>query len=206
MARPYLEEALAFARELGSKGRLCSALYAIAALHRGEGKLAKAEALYQESLALARELGDLANVVVCLLDLASMSVANEPKERPREMLLEALEIVEETGSKPLVANVLRISAGLASFLGQWRRAAQCYGAAGAQSERFGYNRDPWDEAFLTPLVTQAREALGASAFAAAEAAGRTLSDDAALAEARAWLLELGNHVDTGSERRPTRTT
>ena len=89
--------------------------------------------------------------------------------------------------------MLPISAGLAAFLEEWRRAAQLYGAAIAQCEQIGLHIDPLDEAFLSPLMARAREVLGPAAFAAAEAAGRALSYDTALAEAHAWLE---NHPDS----------
>ena len=44
-----------------------------------------------------------------------------------------------------------------------------------------------DESFLAPHVAKARDALGLSAFDGEEAAGRGLSAEARLAEARAWL-------------------
>jgi len=62
-----------------------------------------------------------------------------------------------------------------------------FGVTQAQLEQTGYHRDPADEAFLTPLIARAHERLGATAFAAAETAGRALSYEDALAEARAWL-------------------
>ena len=51
----------------------------------------------------------------------------------------------------------------------------------------GYQREPVDEAFLAPLIQRTREKLGAAAFAEAESAGRSLSYDEAIAEARSWL-------------------
>jgi hypothetical protein len=53
-----------------------------------------------------------------------------------------------------------IFAVLATLFGEWRRAAQLYGAANAQLEQIEFQREPADEAFLTPLMAQAREALG----------------------------------------------
>jgi hypothetical protein len=43
-----------------------------------------------------------------------------------------------------------------------------------------------DEASLAPVIARTREVLGA-AFAAAESAGRALSYEEAIAEARTWL-------------------
>ena len=51
----------------------------------------------------------------------------------------------------------------------------------------GLPRDPADEAFLTPLIAKAREALGEVAFVMAKAAARALSCEEATAGARAWL-------------------
>ena len=50
----------------------------------------------------------------------------------------------------------------------------------------GIRRDPADEAFLTPLIENVRASLGAE-FGDAEAEGRRLSYEAAMAEARDWL-------------------
>jgi hypothetical protein len=82
---------------------------------------------------------------------------------------------------------LQVSAALGAFLGEWQHAARLYGAAEAQKEQIGYHREPADEAFLEPFIARTRRALGESAFAPAEAAGRGLSYEGALSEARAWL-------------------
>ena len=50
----------------------------------------------------------------------------------------------------------------------------------------GLQRDPTDEAFLVPLIDQARAALGA-AFEALEREGRAWSYEQGIREARAWL-------------------
>jgi non-specific serine/threonine protein kinase len=188
-ARRNIEEALTIARRLEQKILLGSVLGQLAELNRADGDLDTAEPLYEEALALAREFGELRGVIVQLLNLASVSIARGSGERPRGMLLEALAIVEQIGSKVLGASVLQIAAGLAAFIGEWRRAAQLHGAATALCEQIGYHVDPTDEAFVVPLISEAREALGEPAFAAAEATGRALSYDTALAEVRAWLQE-----------------
>ena len=71
--------------------------------------------------------------------------------------------------------------------GDWARAARLYGGAEAHSAETGIRRSPGDEAFLAPLVAKARAAMGAPAFSASEASGRSLTYAAALTEARAWL-------------------
>ena len=105
------------------------------------------------------------------------------------MLLEVSAIVDEIGSKPLAQSALEVCAGLAAFSEQWERVARLYGAVEAHTERTGLHRDPADQAFLAPLIARAQEALGAAAFAAAEATGRALAYEKAILEARAWLDE-----------------
>ena len=104
------------------------------------------------------------------------------------MLLEVLAIAEETGSKPGRAERARgLRRARRRCVREWSRAARFFGAAEAQTAQTGLHRDPADEAFLAPLIARAREALGLLAFDADETAGRNLSDEARLAEARAWL-------------------
>jgi len=54
-------------------------------------------------------------------------------------------------------------------------------------ERMGLQREPAVTAFLRPLMAQVSGALSPDAYAAAENEGRTLDQDAAIAEAGAWL-------------------
>ena len=87
--------------------------------------------------------------------------------------------------------MLEVGAGLAAHMQDWDRAARLYGAAEEQARETGLHRDPADEAFLAPLMARARNAAGAEAFAAAEAAGRALSYATAIDEARLWLTRRG---------------
>jgi hypothetical protein len=105
------------------------------------------------------------------------------------MLLDVLAIAEEIGSKRTGGSLLEVAAGLAASNDECERVALFFGAAEAQAAQTGLHRDPADEAFLVPRVARARETLGEAAFAAAEAAGRALSYDGAMAEARAWLAK-----------------
>jgi hypothetical protein len=158
-------------------------------IHRLEGALDAAAPVYEESVALARECGELRGLILGLLGLASVLAGRGSRERSRELVGEALAIVEQTGSKPLGAFALLFAAGIAASSGVWPRAAQLHGAAIAQCAQMALRVEPADAAFFSPLIAKAREALGAAAFAAAEDAGHSLSYDTALAEARAWLAE-----------------
>ena len=116
-----------------------------------------------------------------------VSIGRGSVDRAREALLEALAIAEESGSKPTGQSVLEVCAGLGALRAQWENAARLFGAVEAQITETGLHRDPTDEAFLAPLIATTRTALGQAAFAVAEAAGRTLTYDEAMAMARLSL-------------------
>ncbi len=186
-ARRHFEEALRLARRVQKYRELV--LLGLAALSRHEGNLDAAEPLFEEALTVLRASGSRVNTALAIIGLAMVSMGRGAGNRALTMLLEALAIIEETGSRVAGLDFLGISAGLGAYLGDWERAAQLWGAADAQAEQLGRHPDPFDQAFLVPLIARARKALGESAFAATEAAGRALSYEAAMTKARAWLEE-----------------
>jgi predicted ATPase/class 3 adenylate cyclase len=186
-ARVHLEEALALARELGNKREIAAAMNASAQLHRAEGNLDAAEPLYENVLVLARELGDRESVAIGLLNLAMVSIGRGSTESVPTMLLDVIAISSDIGSIPAGLSALDVCAGLAVKRKEWERSALFFGTAEEQAKKMGLHRDSADESFLMPRISEAREALGAAKFDAAEAAGRTLSYDDAMMKAQAWL-------------------
>ena len=195
-ARACLEEALALLRGFGNRHLLAKALHALAEFHRFDGNLDAAEPLYEETLVLHRELGDDNESAICLLNLARVAIQRGSANRARTMLREALAISAEIGSSLVGQFVLDISAWLGAFLGEFPLAARFYGAAETQLKQTGYHRESVDEVPMAPLIVRAREAMGASAFAVAEAGGRALSYEEATGEARAWLNQRSRAVGT----------
>jgi predicted ATPase/class 3 adenylate cyclase len=186
-ARRYLEQSLVLLREGADQQQVAVALSALAEVRFAEGDLDAAEPLYEEALAHCREHGDSANIAVSLLNLAMVSIGRDSATRARAMVLEAHANIEKTGSKRSGRYMLGVLAGLAAYLGEWTRAARFYGAGEEQGKKMGLHHPPADEAFLAPLIVRTRDALGAAAFAVAEASGRACSYEDALAEARLWL-------------------
>ena len=172
---------------MGKTHRLTLALTGLAELKRLEGNLDVAEPLYEESLALNRTLGDRDGTAAELINLARVAILRGSGERAKVHLLEAIAIEADIGSKYLAPWILEVSSGLAASLKEWEVAARFFAAAEMRLGELGSRREPADAAFLEPLIAKAREALGESAFAAAEAVGRRLSCEASIAEARAWL-------------------
>jgi predicted ATPase/class 3 adenylate cyclase len=186
-ARRYLEEAMACAEALGEPYEIAAALNALGQLCRVEGNLEGAGALHEKFLAAARALEDRELIAIGLLNLAMLAIGRGAGDGSRQLLLEALAIAEEIGSRAVGQSVLEVAAGLAAARQEAKRAVRFYGAAETQAAQSGLHRDPADEVFLKPLIAKAQAALGDAAFAAAEDAGRILSYEAAIADARGWL-------------------
>ena len=187
IAQQHFEESAALARELGDKSRLSFALNALAGHYHERNDLDAAEPLFEESLALARELGDQESIAIGLPNLARLLVEKGAAERVPRLLCEGLAIAGSIGSSRGLQNVLEVAAGLAVLRGDWRRAARLFGSAEAQLEEMGLKRTPEDDAVLQRRIARAREALGETAFAESESAGRTLAYEAAIDDARQWL-------------------
>jgi tetratricopeptide (TPR) repeat protein len=186
-ARVRLDEAVALAESSGNRREIAAALTALAQLHRAEGALDEAERLDTRALAICRELGDRESIAIGLLNLAMVAIARGSTQPARDMLVQGMTIAQEIGSKPAGQCAIEVAAGLAAMAAQWTRAARYFGAAEAQAAQTGIRRDAADEAFIAPLMTRARGALGPATFDAAERAGKALEFEAATAEARAWL-------------------
>ena len=186
-ARENFEEALALAQVLGNKRELAAASNALAQVHRMEGRFDAAQPLYENVVALARELGDQESIAIGLLNLAMVSVGRGRSDRAHAMLIEVIAIAGRIGSRPVAQSALEVCSGLAAACRDWTLAGHLFGAAEAQTAQTGLQRDAADEAFLAPLVAQARQALGAEGFAIVEAQGRALRSDDALAQALIWL-------------------
>jgi predicted ATPase/class 3 adenylate cyclase len=185
--RRHSEEAVALAEQSGERRELAGAINSLAQLHRAEGDLDRAEPLYEKVLVLGRDLGDREVIAVSVLNLAMVAIGRVSIERAQLMLLEVLAIAEGIGSKPAGQGLLEVSVGLAALREDWPMAARFYGAAEAHAAASGIHRDATDAAFIDAAVAKARSSLGKAAFAAAEEAGRALSYDEALAQARTWL-------------------
>jgi len=186
-ALTYTQESVELAREFGDRRELAGALTGLAQIHRIHGDLDAAEPLYGTASDLFRDLGEREGVAVCLLNLAMVSIGRNAAEPARDMLVEAITIAAEIDSRPLGQSALDVCAGYCAWCQEWELAARIYGAAQAQVEQTGMQRDPTDEAFLVPLIERTRETLGTAAFVNAERSGRSLSYEEGTEMARRWL-------------------
>ena len=186
-ARAAFEEALDLARKHAGRRDVAAALNGLAQFHRIEGALDLAEPLYEQVVAIVREIGDRESTALALLNVAMVYIGRGLGPSARKALVEVDAIAADIGSKPASQSLLEVCAGLASFEGDWARAARLFGVAESQNALTGMHRDPTDEAFLAPRIAEARSRLGSAAFSAAVDEGRLLPYADALAEVRVWL-------------------
>ncbi len=183
----HCREALHLANQLGNKRQIATASNALAQIYRLEGDLKAAEPLYEQTAVLGRELGDRDMAAVGFLNLAMVAIERGAATRARALLGEVLTIAEQSGSKPAGQSALVVSAGLAALAQDWERAARFHGMAERQAGTTGIQMDPADEAFLRPLMSNTRHALGEVRFASSHESGRALNFEEVIAEARSWL-------------------
>jgi predicted ATPase/DNA-binding winged helix-turn-helix (wHTH) protein len=200
-AQAYFEKAIDLSRESGNKRELAASLNGLAQLKRMQGALDAADRLYQQALALMRELVDWQSSAFILLNLAIVAVGRKAKMPARESLQAVLAISVEMQSKPIGQCALDVCAALAALWGDWKRAARFFGVVDAQMGETGYQRDPADEAFVAPKITQARKVLGTETFDRANSDGRGLSYDDAINEANVWLTSLADRGGDAQRRR-----
>jgi predicted ATPase/class 3 adenylate cyclase len=189
-AREKSEEALAIARDLNDERRIAMASNALAHLHRFAGRLDAAEPLYDEALGLSRKLGDHEMEAVGLLNLAMVAIGRSADAQAVDLLRQVLAIATETQSRQAMQSFFEVAAGFAASMKDWERAARLFGTAERHMNETGIRRDPADEAFLSPWLARAGDALGREQFARQLAAGGSVPFDKARDEAGDWLAEL----------------
>lgn len=185
-ARTLHEQALNLHRELGNKAGMASALHNLGVL--AEERLRDyehARVLFEERLALSRELADQGGAALALVHLGRVARCQGDHALAGALCKESLSLFWEVGDRRRIAKCLEALAGVAAAQERTEQAARMFGAADAvrgaigaplpQDERAKYNQD----------VNSVRARLRKRAFAAAWAAGRSMSLEGAVEYASA---------------------
>ena len=180
------EQALELARQLDDGLLQFMLLNNIAAHQHRAGKLDAAERCYREALRLARQHGGRVGNVVLLDNLIRLLVARGELDEARRFAIECLPLARH---EKVSVDLLEATVGLASRLGDHAMAARFWGAADRQLLAWGYRHEPEELEHTAPLLASSRRALGDEAFAAAEAAGRSLAFEQAIDELELWLQQ-----------------
>jgi predicted ATPase/DNA-binding CsgD family transcriptional regulator len=152
-------------------------------LARNRGDHALAIALLEEGLAPVRDRGDTWSSAFGLDVRGRLAWLQGDLPRAIRLQQESLLLRREMDDRLRVASCLDVLAWVAHAEGRAASAARWFGAAEAMRERSGAVSSVIWRAEHERNVAAARASLGEEAFAAAWAAGRALSVDAAIAEA-----------------------
>ena len=186
-ARRLFEECRDQARSAGERSELAGALLSLGEVQREAGELPQAAACYLEAIGLERAAGSAAGLCSGLGNLSRALIGLGRLEEARVALLECIQTANSVGLRSACSCALDPAAGLAQASGDAARAARYYGAGESARDLTCHVREPVDADFITPLIDEARAALGPVPYAAAEDAGRAMAYDDAVADALDWL-------------------
>jgi hypothetical protein len=151
-----------------------------------EGRLSEARVQCQRVLELLED-SDMETVAVARLNLAMVLIGVGVLDEADALLQQVVNATRQLNTVTLLKSVLEVCCGRAVQLQDDQLAATLYGAASEIGEKSGLTRDPADEAFLRPLVEQARARLGQERFFGLASAGRQCSVDELLDRVAAWV-------------------
>ena len=131
LAQARYEETAVLFRELGQHMREGVALSNLAAIASNRGDLPASLDFGEQAIALQREIDDRPDLAVSLVNLSPTLLRLGEVERARELLREAIELVEEYGLTLLLAHIIAVAAELAAVAGDGALALKLCGATEA---------------------------------------------------------------------------
>jgi predicted ATPase/DNA-binding XRE family transcriptional regulator len=180
-ARATLEESLAMFQQLEDEGSIVSVLTNLADVER---YLEEYDAAYSHSdaaLEIARRQGNKIRMIPPLYNIGMIALHLCDYEKARASFTEALLYGQATELKYHTCITLSGVAALAAKLGDRRRAARLIGSVERQLETSGQHLEVPDVEPYEKARNVVRAQLGEDAFAGAEAEGRTMTVEAAVA-------------------------
>jgi tetratricopeptide (TPR) repeat protein len=184
LARQHYEEAIAYAREAGHPHFIAMYAHTLAGVATDEGDHAGAAALSDEALSLWRARGDTWAIGNALKNLGKAARVLGDIPRGAAAYREAVTLVAKHDDRGQVAECLEGLAHLATVGGAPERAARLFGAAEALYETTGVQMPVFDPNAYEPTLAAIRTAVDETTVAERWAAGRALSFEQAVAEAK----------------------
>jgi predicted ATPase len=144
------------------------------------GRLDEADEHLAEALDLRRRHGDDRRLVEPLIDCGWVALARRTTEPARRQFLECLSLAQHLDDRFTIAEALAGLSSVAALEARWEDAARLAGASAAVQEQTGARA--WDSVveLHERALADAREALGAQAFATQFANGRLRGEEEAL--------------------------
>jgi non-specific serine/threonine protein kinase len=176
----YTEE-LALRRSLGDTLGTGYALHRLGNMAYFQAEYPRATQLTEESLALYHQVDHKVGIATDLVVLGQVARRQQAYDRAEARFRDSLSLFQELGSNSGIAECLAGFAGLCAVKGQPERAARLLAAAAVLSERLAVHGGVVIGSDYQQEIENVRAALGQAAFAAAWAAGQTLTPAQAIA-------------------------
>ena len=182
-AHAVLTESLALYRQVGDKRSRAYTLALLGYVAALQGEHAKAHELLEESLEDARNVGDQQGLVCGLYGQALVAFGQGDYPAARELFEQGLMILRQVDYHytRFVALYLEGLAGVVCAQGNPAWAARLWGVAESLRTTYGVPMPPVMRTIYEQCIASARAQLGAQAFVAARAEGRTMTAEQALA-------------------------
>ena len=184
LAEQRLAEHLDNALRLGDRKLTAGALTHLGLVAYQAENLDRAVGLHRQALDLGRQLGDRRLEVVALGNLGLVAARRRDYPTAAQFYLRSLEVAEMIGEPRSVAEILEELAAVESAAGNAARGATLFGASRRIREDIGAPVVGPGLARLDAARAATESALGDDAFAAAQASGRQMSLQQAVAFAR----------------------
>jgi predicted ATPase/DNA-binding SARP family transcriptional activator len=182
------EEAAEQLRSAGDELRLATVLANIGDVYFKDAEYEHAARLLGEAIELQRRVNDRDGMSTSLFTLGRVVFCEGDVERAARLIDDSLAIAVEVGYPEQIGYSLAGMAHVAFASGRLERAARLFAAADATFERIGAAMQQVERDALDVAVSDLERAVGAEVLAAAQAAGRALALDEAVAEARATAV------------------
>ena len=182
-AEMVLEEALALHRERGDRVSTAWTIATLSLVARRQGAFERAVSLGEECLALYRELRDRNGLAFVLQNLGRVAHHQGDYARARSTFDESVRLWSGIGSRASALRSLEGLAGVIAAEGRPERGVRLLVATDALNASIGRTLSPAEQAVYEQLLASARAELDDADFAAADAEGRAMSFDQAVAYA-----------------------
>jgi predicted ATPase/DNA-binding CsgD family transcriptional regulator/Tfp pilus assembly protein PilF len=182
-AREATEDVLRQFRALGDRDSEGIALTTLGNIACRQGDLAEATSRFQEALTIARESGDNHAVELSLCNLALSSRLKGDVEEAATYYREALKLAHRLSHSEDLLYCLAGIGGVEVARGRFEPAARLLGAAAAMADVVGTPMQSLEQEQFDRDIAAVRAALPHASFSKAWDTGRSLSLDAAVAEA-----------------------
>jgi non-specific serine/threonine protein kinase len=179
-ANDLYARSLALRRELGDGRLIANSVLTLGRAELARGQVEAAGTLLDEAYALAGELGDTWSTSLALVDLGRIALLARHGDEAAQLFARSLELAKARGDKRVLAENLQGIAATEAIRGGSALAAQLFAAAALLLETIAVTHSPIEtrieQEFRTPLEIE----LGAEAYAAESAAGRSWEADEAV--------------------------